>query len=564
MMNKLNQNSWIERCRKNTHNFDKIWQKILLAAFVGGSQFCMSVSAQTSNFPKVKTVETKPATTSNLNDSYQDSSKLGPAIVPSQVSIPQKPFGSNVQKLTKLSLEQAIEISLERNPSLSSSQWQIEQNKALEQSASSALNPTISLKIIGSYSDTASAKATNAAIAPLRTNSLTTSQVESTLTTPDANGQPTFSQSQANLLAPFIVNTNNNIADAFNISLGNDFTATGNLGINWFFYTSGRVENSILSASKNTEAAYFEYRNAKIQLIYQVIIAYTNVQLAYGTVQINQANVDTAKQLLYDNQEKQKVGYATSVDVLQSKSQLASAYQDLTAAKNTLQIQRALLSQILSLDGPQPLEAVDQIAPMGQWKLSVEETILKAFQQRPELKQNSALEEAAKASEAQAYSSVAPQMSLFANLQALTGSKTGGTFTGYNVGVQVQWDAYDGGMVEGQAKAERAKAYQSRLSFAAALDQIRFDVQSSMLNLQTAKQQIETTNLGLKAATESNRSMLLYYSQGLASTTEVILNQQSLVKAQISQLTAIIDYNQALAKIHRSVGMLSDETNSKF
>jgi outer membrane protein TolC len=79
--------------------------------------------------------------------------------------------------------------------------------------------------------------------------------------------------------------------------LGNAVTGIGNINVNWYFYTSGKVQNSILAAAKNVEASSFEYENARQDLIYKVITAYNNVQQAYGSVKINQASVKSAQSL---------------------------------------------------------------------------------------------------------------------------------------------------------------------------------------------------------------------------------------------------------------------------
>lgn len=544
-MNKLSQQDWTNKNNKNMQKFSKIFKGALLGAVVSSGQFATPILAQTSSSSNVKS--------SSATENYQQqSSKLAPAIVPEQAIFPKNPFDSNIPKITKLSLKQAIEIALAHNPSLSSYQWQIEENKALEQEANSGLLPTVTLKVLSTYSDSAAVNAINAQLPSLSQNGkVTSSQVNSSLT-----NNNTFSQAQSDVLTPYIVNSTNALPDAFNTTLGNSLTLTGNIQINWYIFTSGKVQNSILAAAKNTEASYYQYQNAKLQLIYQVITAYTNVQLAYGTMQIELAAVASAKQLLYENQEKHKVGYATTLDVLQAETNLSNANLKLTSAKNDLLIKQELLSELLSLQSPEPLEPSDSIAEMGAWDLSVDQTILRAFELRPELKQNKALEQSAKAAEAEAYGSVAPQVSIFANLQSLTGNTIPGTFGGYNAGMQLQWEAYDGGMANAQAQTQITKAYQARLSFASSLNQIRFDVQSSMLNLNTAKQQIETTQTAIVSATEAQRKVLLFFSRGYATTTDVILNQQNLTEAKVNHLTAIINYNQALAKIHRSVGIL--------
>ena len=563
-MNQLNQQIWANRQNNDRQKLGSILMAALLGAIFGGSQFPVPLLAQTPNGPSVKDPNTPSQTprAPNSNGQGTEASQLESPVIPPKPTIPQSAFDPKGKQPLKISLQQAIQMALEGNPNLSAVRWAIEERTAEQKQASAGLYPTVSLRVGGGYADSAASNAINSTI-PQSSNDLTTSEVESGLTVPDADGQPTFTPSQADLLAPYIVDASNNTLDAFDITLNNALTGVGNINFNWYFYTSGKVKNSILAASKNVEASSLKYESARQDLIYQVITAYNNVQRAYGSVQINQAVVKSAKQLLLDNQEKLKLGAAIPLGVLQAETQLAMATQDLIASENELVVRQGELSKVLSLEEPRRLEPSDQIAEMGEWNLSLEETILKAFNLRSEPKQGRALGESAEASAAAAYGSVGPQLSVFANLQGLAGDQVGGAFGGYNVGLEAQWDAFDGGLAKGQVSAAKAKAYQARLRFAATLNQIRFDVESSISSLNTAKQRIETAETAVISATEALRKAQLYFSQGVATTTDVILNEQRLTKAQVNHLFAIIDYNQALAKIRRAVGILTPKFSVK-
>ncbi len=560
-MNTLNPSGWAHRQDRNRHLFGNTLVIVLLGTVMGGTQFSApslaQAIAQTPNTPKSKLSDSsdQPFETPDPKARSTQAVQLKPPVVPPVPTIPQQAFEKNQQSV-KISLDEAIQTAIDRNPNLNVSRWEIEERKGQQQQAKAGLYPTVSLRVIGSYADSANANAINSQI-PQSRNNLTNAQVESALTVPGSNGQPTFSQSQANLLSPFIVNASNGILDAFDITLGTSVTGTGNINLNWYFFTSGRVQSNIRAASQNVEASKFGYEQTRQELIYQVITAYNNIQRAYGSVKISQAAVKSAESLLNDNREKLKVGLATPLDVLQAETQLATATQDLIAAQNTLVVKQVELSKVLSLEGPQPLEPSDRVTEMGDWDLSVEDTIVKAFNQRPEPKQQLALEQAAKAAQAAAFASTAPQLSVFTNLQGLTGDKTNGTFGGYNTGIQIQWDAFDGGLAAGQANSAQAKAYQARARFAATINQIRYDVQSGILSLNSAKQRIAATKAAVASATEAQRKVQLYFSQGYATTTEVILNEQQLIQAQVNYLNAVIDYNQSLADIKKAVGILT-------
>jgi len=93
-------------------------------------------------------------------------------------------------------------------------------------------------------------------------------------------------------------------------------------------------------------------------------------------------------------------------------------------------------------------------------------------------------------------------------------------------------------------------------------NQIGLDVKTSLLNLQSARNEVQVANLGVQLATEEVDQARDRFKAGVANNIEVISAQDSLSRANDNQIAALYRFNQARADFARSVGQM-EKTYSK-
>ena len=109
----------------------------------------------------------------------------------------------------------------------------------------------------------------------------------------------------------------------------------------------------------------------------------------------------------------------TRFDVLRSQVNLANSQQDLTNALAQQQIARRQLATRLSLPQSVNISAADPVQLAGLWNQTLEQSIVLAFQNRPELQQQLAQRNICEQQRRQALSSLGPQVSLVASYNLL-------------------------------------------------------------------------------------------------------------------------------------------------
>jgi len=101
-----------------------------------------------------------------------------------------------------------------------------------------------------------------------------------------------------------------------------------------------------------------------------------------------------------------------------------------------------------------------------------------------------------------------------------------------------------------------ASARASRLAYQDTLNQIRYAVETAYATLQTAVERIQATATAVESAEEELRLARLRFRAGVGTQLEVIGAERDIARARSDRLTAIVDFNRAVAALKRAVGLL--------
>ncbi|MDR9404774.1 MAG: TolC family protein, partial [Halothece sp. Uz-M2-17] len=336
-----------------------------------------------------------------------------------------------------------------------------------------------------------------------------------------------------------------------------------NLQLNYDLYTGGQRSAQIRLAEAQVRTQQLALEQSAEQLRFNVTDAYYSVQEADSQVEIARAAVADAEQSLRDAQLLEQAGLGTRFDVLQAEVDLANEEQNLTRAISQRRISRRELVEVLGLG--QQVEVTAATAPevAGSWELSLEESIVQAYQNRSELEQQLEQREIAQENQTIALAGIKPQVSLFTrynvrNVIDDAGGGGTGAGDGLAIGAQLQWTLYDGG--QARARAQQAEENQAIAEnrFDQLRNRIRREVEQAFYNLEANEQNIDTATIAVEQAEESLRLARLRFQAGVGTQTDVINAQSALTQARGNLLTAIIDYNRSLAALERAVSNFPD------
>jgi len=235
--------------------------------------------------------------------------------------------------------------------------------------------------------------------------------------------------------------------------------------------------------------------------------------------------------------------------------ELQNEKQRLIEAQNDRDTSIFGLSKLLNLDPRQPVELGDSLSFFETPQPEVEASIEAALAERQEWKSLESQMKAAGAEKKASLDSRLPSLRFDGNWAYLGTSSTNGVPT-YTYTASVNMPLFTGGRIRAEvvrADLEIQKLQQQRDDLR---NQIALDVKTALLNLQSARNEVQVANLGVTLSKEEVDQARDRFKAGVANNIEVIQAQDSLARANDNQIAALYRFNQARADLARSVGQM--------
>ncbi len=214
----------------------------------------------------------------------------------------------------------------------------------------------------------------------------------------------------------------------------------------------------------------------------------------------------------------------------------------------------------MNLDPRQKIELADALGFFDTPQPDVDASITEALAARQEWKAIEAQEKALGYEKQSAQFSRLPSLRFDGDWNYLGTSINNGIPT-YMYQASVNVPLFTGGRIKAQvAKAdiELRKIEQQKADLR---NQIALDVKTALLNLASARSEVQVANLGVELAKEEVSQSRDRFRAGVANNIEVISAQDSLSRANDNQIAALYRFNQARADFARSVGQMEKTYN---
>jgi outer membrane protein TolC len=318
--------------------------------------------------------------------------------------------------------------------------------------------------------------------------------------------------------------------------------------------TAGRNSSRVKAAQEQLRFNQLDVERVARRVRADVITAYYDLQEADEQLKINQAAVKNSERSLRDAQLQEKAGLGTKFDVIRAEVQKATAVQEVVRTQSQQLNARKRLAQVLNVTENVEYTSAEEVKARGEWAVSLENSIVLAYENRPELKQQ---EVQRSINEQQANAAAAgdrAQFSLFARYDlGKDFQRTAGFSDNYSVGARVRWDFLDGGATSARVSQERTNQSIADNQYIANRDQIRLQVEQAYNTLNSDRQNITTSTQAEQQATESLRLARLRFAAGVGTQTDVISAETELTRARSNKLRAIIGYNRSLSGLRNAV-----------
>ena len=309
-------------------------------------------------------------------------------------------------------------------------------------------------------------------------------------------------------------------------------------------------------AARNTaSASKANSLSTREQVILLVVSQYIGTLRAVANVEASQSRVGLAQALYDQAADLQKEGVGTGIDTLRANVELQNEKQRLLEGENDRETSLYGLSRLLNLDPRQKIELADSLSFFETPQPEVQASIEEAMASRQEWKALASQIKAAEHQKKAAQNSRLPNVR-FDGEFAYVGNSGSTTLPTYTYEASVNLPLFTGGRIRAEVVSADLEIRKLEEQSADLRNQIALEVKTSLLNLDSARSEVQVANLGVQLSKEEVDQARDRFKAGVANNIEVIQAQDSLSRANDNQIAALYRFNQARADLARSIGQM--------
>lgn len=308
-----------------------------------------------------------------------------------------------------------------------------------------------------------------------------------------------------------------------------------------------------LKASERAlDAGKMDERDARDLIVRSIAALYLNAQSAAARADAAQSRVTDSSALYKLAKDKHDAGTATGVDVLRAQVQLANDRQALLVAQNQTKQALLELARNLGMSPGTPLELAEPLNYRALNQPEIETLAPAALRARADYlsltSQRAGLVEQQRANRARSY----PKLSINGNIGEI-GRSIGSVQTTGLIQGQIDFTLFDRDRNgEAQELASRLKRIDDQI--ADLRRGIEEDLRASLLNLDSANEQVVVAREGQELAQRELEMAQDRFQQGTANNVEVITAQDELARAEENYILAVSSHVDAKFALARAMG----------
>ncbi|MDB9529657.1 TolC family protein [Oscillatoria sp. CS-180] len=483
------------------------------------------------------------------------------------LDLPDSPEVLEIDGVIPLTLEQAIGLAETNNRSLQIARTGLQRDQALLDQARAQLYPTLSLQgQVNRQLDPSTEISTNATRNQLSSQIAETEAAINTIENILPNvTDPVDEIVLALRLSDLQRSLQSNQTTLRQLDSYPTTVISGSVQVDYALYSPQRTAG-IQQAEAQAEFTELEVNRLQEEIRLEVTNAYYDLQDAEAQAEIFRADIERRSRNLRDIEALLGAGLATRLDLLNAQVELDASQQNLLNAESQVRSAQSALVQILSVPAGFTVTAAEPVATVAPWRLSLEETIFLALQNRVELDQQLARREVAEAQRNAALAGRRPQVNLFATYDVLElssddprASAVEGFGDGYSLGLTVNWLLLDGGATNAGARAAAANIEAAELRFSETSNQIRSEITQAYASLLANTENLATAQNAVRRAEEALRIARLRFQAGVGTQSDVLDADFRLTEALGNVKTATLGYNRSVAALQRFIGISADQ-----
>lgn len=324
-------------------------------------------------------------------------------------------------------------------------------------------------------------------------------------------------------------------------------------------FTGFRLNALRDAAEYYNEAANENINITKNEAAYSVYSAYLSLYKAKEVKSLLEESIKSIEKHIADTKNYMDNGLATKNDLLKFEVQESNIKLSLIEANNNIDFARSILNKSLGLPLDEKTE-IEKIEIVPETiKDDLNSMVNEAVNNRSEIKSLGYTLSANKENIRASRSSYFPSVYVSGNYTYSNPNQRYqpplDEFKGtWDVGVTLSWDIWNWGGTSSQVIQAEQNLYQSQTTLDKIKENIELEVNRNFLSLKYSKEKLDVTMKTIEQAEENLRTFQEKYDVQLATSTDIIDAENSVLQAKTNYTNALIDYKLAKVRLEKSLG----------
>jgi outer membrane protein TolC len=353
-----------------------------------------------------------------------------------------------------------------------------------------------------------------------------------------------------------------NVPGMPHVSFGNSQNWVSQVKLVQSLYEGGRILSALRSARLTKEQSTLNYQTTVADAVRDVEIAYDDVLLGLDQIAVQEASVELLTRELNDTRQRFDAGTVPRFNVLRAQVELANEQPKLIHARNDYRIAKNNLANLMGFSVPK--ETIEDIPLILAGKLeavpySIElsRAIILALERRTELGALRKAQALRQEDVVNAKAGYKPSIQAFGGYDAHNTSLAtdlGIIDHGWITGVQLSWNIFDGRRTQGRVIETQAQLERAGVDLDDTGRRIELEVRTAHSNFIEADETLQSQQKNVEEAEEALRLARARNEAGTGTQLDVLSAQTALTDARVTQIQALHDYCVARARLDRAMG----------
>ena len=339
------------------------------------------------------------------------------------------------------------------------------------------------------------------------------------------------------------------------------------LNLRWLLLDFGRRGSARDAAKERLLAANLGFNRKHQQVVFAVQRAFYGLTSIRARIAVAQSSLDAARTVQEATESRLTRGLATRPEVALSRQQAAQAMFDLEDVLAKERDAQVTLAESIGITPTTPVQVTDFSAlPAGtQLQDSVEKTIDRALEKRPDLLARVAALRASEAEVRRARAAYWPTVSLVGDVGSILGKARitaddqstkwfGATQPSYGIGLSLAWEVFDGGARQRRVELAESARRSAEDEITATRDRAVSEVWKAYTDVKLAYRRLDVAAALLEASQQAYDDSLASYRQGLGTLTDLLAARRELSRARFVELDTKVQLLQSAATLAFSTG----------